>query len=503
MIDWHAIVTHLPALQVAIPLLAAPLCTLLRRPDAAWGLAFGASLASLAIALTLLFQVQAHGIISYALGGFAPPYGIEYRIDFLNGIVLTIVSGMAAAILPYARLSIAAEVPARSIPLLYTALLLNLAGLLGVTITGDAFNLFVFLEIASLSSYILVASGAWLDRRALTAAYTYLVMGTVGATFYVIGVGLLYMVAGSLNLQDLLHLVPHMAGNRTVLVAFAFMTVGLGLKLALFPMHLWLPDAYAFAPSAISAFLATTSTKIAGYAVLRVVFDLFGPTLSYDYYHFERMLLPLALVATVVPSVGAVFQDNVKRLLAYSSIGQIGYMALGVAFASMLGLTATIIHLLNHALAKGALFMAIGCVRLRLGSVSLHRMSGIARQMPWTMAAFVLGGLSLIGIPSTAGFISKWYLVLAALHAGLWPVAIVIVLVSLVALAYVWRVIEVAYFGPAPEGPRVSEAPLWMLAPTWIVVLANFYFGLHADLAVSLAKAAAHELLTSGLVPTR
>jgi multicomponent Na+:H+ antiporter subunit D len=168
----------------------------------------------------------------------------------------------------------------------------------------------------------------------------------------------------------------------------------------------------------------------------------------------------------------------------------------------MLGLTATIVHLLNHALAKGALFMAIGCIRLRLGSVSLRRMGGIARQMPWTMAAFVLGCLSLVGIPGTAGFISKWYLVLAALEVGLWPVAIVIVLVSLVALVYLWRVVEVAYFAPAPNGRRVSEAPLWMLVPTWIVVLANYYFGLHAGLAVSLAKAAAHELLTSGVVPT-
>lgn len=492
------ILAHLPALQVAVPLISAPLCAMLNRPMLAWALALFASWVSFGIAILLLLQIRAHGVISYAMGGWTPPYGIEYRIDALSSFVLAVVAGMAAILLPYAKVSVAAEIAERNQSLFYTALMLNLSGLLGVTITGDAFNLFVFLEIASLSSYILVASGGRRDRRAFTAAYTYLVMGTVGATFYVIGVGLLYMMTGSLNFRDLASLVPSLIANRTILVAFAFLTVGLSLKLALFPLHLWLPNAYAYASSTASALLATTSTKVAGYAVLRIVFTLFGPALSFGHYHMERLVLPLALICMVVPSVVAVFQDNAKRMLAYSSVGQIGYMALGVGLASSVGLTATIVHLLNHALAKGALFMALGCVMLRTGSVSIAGMAGLGRRMPWTMAAFVLAALSLIGIPATAGFVSKWYFVIAALQAGHWSIAAVVVGVSLIAVLYLWRVVEAAYFAPAPADSGIREAPAWMLAPLWLLVAANFYFGLHARLTVELAEAASRALYGLG-----
>ncbi|MFQ5936024.1 MAG: monovalent cation/H+ antiporter subunit D family protein [Acidiferrobacterales bacterium] len=485
---------HLPALQVVIPLLSAPLCVILNNGRVAWLLSLAASWAAFIIAVLLLQQVLATGPISYEIGGWAAPWGIEYRIDTVSAFVLLIVSAIAAVVLPYAGRSVAREIPSERTALFYTAYLLCLAGLLGIAATGDAFNLFVFLEISSLSSYILISLGS--DRRALTAAYQYLIMGTIGATFILIGVGLMYMMTGTLNMADLVQRLPEVAHTRTVRAALAFLTVGISLKLALFPLHLWLPNAYAYAPSMVTAFLAATATKVAVYMLLRFLFTVFGKALSFEAMLLHFILLPLALVAVFSASIVAIFQENLKRMLAYSSVAQIGYIILGISFASVTGLTAGILHLFNHALMKAALFLALGCVVYQLGSVHLRDVAGLGRRMPWTFAAIVIGGLSLIGVPLTVGFISKWYLVLAALEAQLWGVAVLVLLGSLLAAVYVWRIVEAAFFQPPPRRARAyQEAPLSLLAPTWVLIGANIYFGIDAELTVGVAQRAAEWLL--------
>ncbi|MEE2803421.1 MAG: monovalent cation/H+ antiporter subunit D family protein [Pseudomonadota bacterium] len=488
-------IDHLPVLQVALPLLAAPLCLLLRRAIAAWLLTWSVSGLALVIAICLLLEVNARGVLSYALGGWAAPWGIEYRLDAVNGFVLLIVSTISTVALLFARKSVLHEVAEDKQTLFYTAWLLCLTGLLGITVTGDAFNLFVFLEISSLSSYVLIALGR--DRRALTAAFQYLVMGTIGATFILIGVGLLYMVTGTLNMVDLAERLPTVGDNRTVHTALAFLTVGIGLKLALFPLHLWLPNAYTYAPSAVTAFLAATATKVAVYMLLRFLFQVFDAAFTFDGTPLGIFLAVLAAVGILSTSTVSIFQDNIKRMLAYSSVAQVGYMVLGISLVSVAGLTAAVLHLFNHALMKGALFLALGCVAYRLGGVRLGAMAGLGQRMPWTMAAFVAGGLSLIGVPLTAGFISKWYLVLAALERGWWPLVAVVIAGSLLAIIYVWRVVEMAYLRspPADAQGSISEAPLALLLPTWLLVAANVYFGIHTDLSVGFAQRAAALLL--------
>lgn len=484
---------HLPVLLVVVPLVAAPIAALLNRPRLSWAVAVAATLWALYAALELLSQTMAAGEIHYELGGWAAPYGIEYVVDPVNAWVVVIVTLIGALVVPYARVSVEREITEDRIPLFYAAFILCLTGLLGIAVTGDVFNVFVFLEISSLSAYALIALGS--DRRALTASFQYLIMGSVGATFIVIGIGLMYVMTGTLNMADLADRLPEVSGTRTIPVAFTFLTVGITLKLALFPLHLWLPNAYTYAPSAVTAFIASTATKVAVYLLLRFFFTIFGATFSFDVMQLDRILMPLALIAIVAMSLVAIYQENVKRLLAYSSVAQIGYMVLGISFASVLGLTAGILHLFNHALMKGALFMSMGCVMYRVGSVRLERMHGLGRAMPWTMAAFVVGGLSLIGVPFTVGFISKWYLVQAALEQGMWPVAGVVLLGSLLALMYVWKVVEVAYFREADPELGISEAPLSLLAPTWVLVLGNLYFGINASDSVGIATRAAEVLL--------
>lgn len=487
-------IQHLPVLLVAVPLISAPLAALVNRPTLSWGLAFASSLWALFAASQILAQVQGGSILTYEMGGWAAPYGIEYRIDAVSAFVAFIVAAIGSVAIVYARQSVAREVEQDRLPLFYAAWILSFSGLLGISVTGDLFNIFVFLEISSLSAYALIAMGQ--DRRALVSSYQYLIMGSVGATFIVIGIGLLYAMTGSLNIADIAERLPPLMDQRTIPVAFAFLAVGASLKLALFPLHLWLPNAYTFAPSAVTAFIAATATKVAVYMLLRFLLTVFGAGFAFDQMRVGLIFLPLALVAIFSMSLVAIFQMNVKRMLAYSSVAQIGYMILGLSMASVTGLTATILHLFNHALIKGALFMALGAVFYRIGSVHIEAMRGLGRKMPWTMAAFVLAGLSLIGVPTTVGFISKWYLISGALERGWWPVAGIVLITSLLAVIYIWRVVEVAYFKEfAGEDEPVQEAPLGMLLPIWVMIVANFYYGIDASFTSGVAGQAARMLL--------
>lgn len=488
--------SHLPILQVILPLLGAPACLILGRPYLAWLFTLVVSALAFVVSGLLLSQVWQGGEIVYALGGWEAPWGIEYRIDLLNAFVLLIVSGLSTVVLAGARLSVVSEVPVEKQTLFFVAWLLCLAGLLGILATGDAFNVFVFLEISSLSTYTLISLSR--QRQALWAAYQYLIVGTIGATFVLIGIGLMYVMTGTLNMADLAQRLPEVADTRTVFAAYTFVIVGVCLKLALFPLHLWLPNAYTYAPSAVTAFLAATATKVAVYLLIRFSFTVFGVDFAAFDIPLHTIFIVLGLVAVFSASTVAIMQHNIKRAIAYSSVAQIGYMIVGLGLGSVVGLQATLLHLFNHALMKGALFMALAAMVLRIGAATIDDVAGLGKRMPLTAMAFVVGGLSLIGVPLTVGFISKWYLVMAALAQGLWPVAALVVLGSLLAVMYIWRVVEVMYFRSADENAPHGEAPLSVLIPLGLLVLANLYFGIDTRLPVSITGEAAFVLLGGG-----
>lgn len=485
--------SHFPILQVLLPLVVAPLCLILRRPNHCWWLAFIANLAAVYVAASLLAQALQQDTIIYYLGGWAAPWGIEYRIDSLNAFLLLIISGISVVTLWFSRSQIETEIPPSRVYVFYTAWLLCLCGLLGMCATGDIFNVFVFLEIASLSMYLLISMGQ--ERRALVAAFYYLVLGTIGATCFIIGIALLYALTGTLNIADIASRLTDVSNTTTVATAFVFIMLGIGIKAAVFPLHWWLPNAYSYAPSAVTALLAGTATKVSIYLLIRFSFDLFGFELSFNTFSFSEFLLVSGILATLIMSALAIFQDNVKKLLAFSSVAQIGYMSIGIGLFSTLGLTATLLHLFNHALMKAALFMALGAAFVRTGGYSLQHIQGLGRYAPWTMAAIVLGGFSLIGIPLTVGFISKWYLILAAMEQQQLWLAILIVISSLMAMVYVWKIVEAGYFKSAtapPENQR--EVELSLLIPLWILILANLYFGIDTSLSVGTANQAAQDL---------
>jgi multicomponent Na+:H+ antiporter subunit D len=485
---------HLPALQVVVPLMAAPLIVLVRNRAFAWAAATAASWTCLAIALALAGRVAEAGVISYAIGSWPPPWGIEYRVDALNAFVLVLVSLTAALVAPYAWKSVGAEIEPDRQYLFYAMYCLCLAGLLGMAITGDAFNVFVFLEISSLSMYVLIALGS--RRKALLASYQYLLLGTVGATFYVIGVGLLYLMTGTLNLADMAERLRAVGEVRPVLAALAFITVGIGLKFALFPLHQWLPNAYAYAPSVVSAFIAATATKVSVYVLLRFYFSVFDPAPLFERLPTREVFIALSVAAMVTASLVAFFERDVKRLFAYSSVAQIGYITLGIGVDNLDSLTGSIVHLLNHGVTKGAIFLLLGGVALRSAarSTSVASLAGLGRRMPLTAFGLVIAGLSLIGVPGTAGFITKWYLIVGALELRLWWLVGVIAATSLIAVAYVWRVVEAAYLSPGADGKR-QEAPLAMLVPALALTALCVYFGLDTSYSVGAARDAAQVLL--------
>lgn len=496
-------IEQFPILIIVIPLVVAPLIVVLGNRYVAQLLAQAVCWVVFGVSIALLGQVIKTGPIAYELGGWPSPYGIVYTVDYLSSFVMLFVSAMGAIVLTYAPRSVQREIPISKHYLFYSMYLLCLTGLLGMCITGDLFNVFVFLEISSLSSYALISLGK--TRRAPLAALHYLIIGTIGATFFLIGIGLLYQMTGTLNMADIASRVKTVDGPRTMLVAFAFMTVGLSIKMAVFPLHTWLPNAYTYAPSVVTCFIGATATKVAVYAFIRLVFGIFTPEFAFESLPLDKAMGVFALIGIFVASTAAIFQADVKRLLAYSSVAQIGYMLLGVSMANVEGLTAGITHMFNHALIKGGLFMVVGCFALQLGSVKLNDLRGAGKTMPLTSFAWVIGGLGLVGVPLTAGFISKWLLLKAAVGLSLWPVAILMLISSLLAVVYVWRVVETLYFSePSELASSATEAPWGLLLPTYLVIGATLVFGCWTVYSAGLAEMAATSLvgtLDSGGLP--
>lgn len=488
---------HLAILPILLPLIAAPIAFLLGRGNLSWGFATLISGSAFYAAIQLLAVTLSTGSLSYAVGDWPPPWGIELRADVANAFILLVVSGISTLVLLFAKESVEKEIDPPLRPHYYTAHLLCLAGLCGILLTGDAFNLFVFLEISSLAIYTMISLAS--DRRCLTAAFRYLIMGTVGATFILIGVGLLYMKTGTLNMLDLAGRIDLYDSSRTINTGLAFIMVGVSVKLALFPLHMWLPAAYTHAPSAVTAFLAATATKVAVYVMIRFIFTIFGTDHVFSEMRMDIPLMVFAVFAIFKCSYMATVQSNVKTVLAYSSVAQIGYMILGVSLVSAAGLMAGLIHIFNHALMKGALFMAVGAVFYRVGSVDVNAFSGLGKQMPLTMAAFTIAGLSIIGVPLTAGFVSKWYLISAALEQNNWLIAALVLVGSLLAVVYIGRILEAAYFKKLPDtvdANNVKEVSWLMLTPMWILVLANIYFGIDTSMTTEAASKASEWLFS-------
>ncbi|MDC1260315.1 proton-conducting transporter membrane subunit [Pseudomonadota bacterium] len=488
--------SHLPILVVICPLMMSLIVVLISNNYLSWLITLVTTFITFIISLLLYQEVQIHSLISYALGNWSPPLGIEYVIDHVSIIPLIIISGIGFLATLFAFKVMPSEIDKDTISKTYSLWLLAIAGLLGLVTTGDAFNLFVFLEISSLASVALVAMGAKKDRQALVAAYTYLIIGAVGATLYVIGVGLLYAITGTLNMADLTERLADIENNRALIAGFGFMVVGIMVKAAIFPLHIWLPRAYAYAPSAVSILLAATATKASLYILARILFSIFLPSDDLINYTLTYIILPLSILAMFAGTIMAIYEKDIKRLLAHSSVAQIGYISLAFSIGTKASIASGFIHMANHALIKGGLFMAVTSMGYYLQRrITIHSLSGLGKTMPITFFCFVICSLSLAGLPLTAGFISKLYLIKASINSeGLW-LAFLILLSSALSLIYLWKIIEALWLSPSHNQEiKVKESPV-IYTSLLIITFLNIYFGLDASLIVNSSFNASNLLL--------
>ncbi|MBZ4686680.1 MAG: dehydrogenase (quinone) [Clostridiales bacterium] len=467
---------HIPALIAIIPLMAALIAPVVAY-FSMWlvrGISILAILTAHIFSLNALYHSLTVGTWHYYFGDWAPPWGIEYVIDPLSGSMASLVSFISLLVAFYAGPYLKDDTWLKK-GIFYGLYLLITSGLLGMVITGDLFNLYVFLEISSLATYAIIASGG---RKATVAAFRYLLIGTIAASFYLLGIGYLYAVTGTLNMADMAGRIQELMSSPAVLIGIAMIVVGMGLKAAVFPMHGWLPDAYTYAPPQVTAFIAGVMTKVSAYVLFRVTFFVLGAA-NGPVYAALTVMGWIAAVGIVMGSVMAIAQKDFRRMLAYSSVAQIGYIVLGISLGNMLGLIGALLHILNHAVMKSCLFLVAGGIKWRTGEHSIAKLAELSGKMPLTMGAFLVAALSMVGLPPTAGFFSKWYLVLGALDANMWPFVIVIILSSLLNAIYFFRVIENFFLKKREAGEAVKretgapkeslELPVTMLIP--IVIL--------------------------------
>jgi multicomponent Na+:H+ antiporter subunit D len=431
------------ATAISIPVLA------IKQEKLAYPFALIASIFSVVVSSYNIFRI-ANGVhISYHFGGWIPPIGIEYVLDPLSAFVALVVNIVAFFVIWHSQAIKAEEIAGKSAPY-YALALLFLCGANGIIVTGDLFNLYVFLEIFSLAGYGLIGIG---ERQAPVASFRYLIMGTLGASFYLLGIGFLYIVTGSLNMADVKNIMIHVQPNPAINVALILIVAGVGIKMAIFPLHGWLPDAYTYAPSTSSALLAPIGTKIGAYVIIRILFFVFGIEFVSSDFNITDLIAWLSAAGILYGSIMAIAQKEMKRMLAYSSVSQIGYIGLGIGLANPLGYTGAVLHILNHAFMKGSLFLVAANLRKKIGHSNIDKLDSSYREkLPWTMAAFTVAALSMIGIPPTAGFFSKWYLALGVIDNKSWFFLAVILISSLLNAVYFFRILENVYLKPSPLG---------------------------------------------------
>ncbi len=446
--------------------------------------------------------------VSYVFGGwiidsFPRGVGIEFRADLMAALITLIVLGVGLCVAVYAKLPVEQETPDKE-HFFYPLFLLQITGLAGICMTGDAFNLYVLIEVAALTGYGLIAMGG---KRAAAATFNYVILGTIGASLYLLGVGYLYIKTGSLNMvgiNEVIAMEEDLKESASMQVAFVLVCLGILIKMAFFPLHAWLPNAYCHAPTATSCLLAPLVTKVMIYVMIRMVLTVFGVDFSFESTLWPSVLPWLVVVAIVSAAVMALAQREIKRMLAYLIVAEVGYMVGGVWVFNYYGMIGSIFHIISDACMTLCLFLGAGLILHKCKTTHFEGLRGLFSKMPLTMTGFFVGGFSIIGLPPTCGFFSKWYLITGAMVSQRWEYLVALLFSTMVMVVLFFRLIERIHLavsesgenlgkghgdlGLSKEQTRFSEGPLTMLFPLLAAAAVVLAIGVYNQEIVDLIE---------------
>ena len=477
---------QIPILIITLPLLLTPILLLIRKINIVYVLTLVISLINIILILTLGIEVYNNGNIIYELGGWPAPIGIRLNADLLSCYFLTFINVMSFLCLVSSKNIIKHQIHEDNLYLFYIAWLLCNIGFSGIVLTDDIFNLFVFLEISSLSSYFLISQANY--KGSLLAAIQYLFIGSIGAVFILLAIGILYAHTGTLNMHDLAMKIGQAKFSKSIIFSLGLLLAGIGIKSALFPLHGWLIKTYAYAPSIVTTYFSGTSTKIGIYILLRVFLDILNSISPLEYYKLAQFIIFISLLGVLLSTFYAVKQQEVKKMLAYSSVAQLGYIIIAIMLLIPDGLTASLIHVVNHSIIKTGLFLIIAIIFINNQNVMIEDLSGLGKKYPILMSCFVVLGFGLIGLPITSGFISKWYLVTAMLKSEYWYFTFIVLLTSFMTLFYVWELIEKIYFATNNNSSAVNNISIYQIFCVITLTIMTIYLGLETSLTSGIAQ---------------
>lgn len=424
------------------------------------------------LSCVLVQTVLNQATVYYEVSGWAPPLGIQLKATVFSALLSWLISAVALIGFLAGRSTWKEQIGDR-LPHFLALIFLLVAGFQGLCLSNDAFNLYVMLEISSLTTYGLIAFGG---GRAYLATFHYIVMGTIGASFYLLGVGYLYIKTGTLNITELAGLISQVELTSAYVVGLSFLVTGLLLKMAVFPLHLWLPNAYTYAPDATSVLVAPLSTKLAVFLLFRIMMDVFGGILPTARPTWSFFLVLVASVGILAGTSLALAQRDLKKTFACLIVAEAGYMLGGLWLQDSRGTVGALFHLLNDAVATLVLFMLVIAVQKAVGGRNLDELNGLFQRSPLTAAALIFVGFNLIGVPPLAGFFSKTTLLTAAFASGRYEFVAALLLASLGNVVIFFRIIEQAYFSPvslevAPSKEGQAIGALALLTASFLLLM--------------------------------
>ncbi len=493
----NAILVHAPVLIVTIPVFFAAIICLTRSKFITQSLCFFCVIVNFYMAWDIFALTNAGKIIIYQLGSWPAPVGINYRIDYLGALFILLISFMAVLFTIYS-IQNNYEIEKNCQHLFYALFLILLAGLLGICQSNDAFNIYVFLEIAGLSSYSMIAMGE--NKKSLTAAFQYLILASIGSVFYLLGIGFIFISMGTLDLSEISRNIVNLYDYNNIKAAIVFIFIGILIKVGTVPLHSWLPSVYSYAPASITTFMSAISSKVAIYLLIRYAYFVFDIEYLVNELSIGVVFIIIALASIIYGSFCALYQTFIRRILAFSSISNIGYILFATGVNSKLGMITAIITIINHSIAKSGLFMVVASVQkkfndnnsddIKNSELSIDDFDHLSVTMPWTMAALVVFSASIVGIPLTAGFISKLFLFLTVIDESMWFILAIMIITSIIPVIYMFRIVESAYFSSPRSVDKnlKGDSSFLTIFVLWLLAFLNIFLGINTEFSYKIAE---------------